>query len=31
MKPILLLILDGWGIAPRSKGNAIELAQKTSV
>lgn len=24
---ILLIILDGWGIAPRSKGNAITLAK----
>lgn len=28
--PLVLLILDGWGIAPPSKGNAITLA-KTSV
>lgn len=25
--PAVLIILDGWGIAPPSKGNAIELAQ----
>jgi len=28
MNPIVLLILDGWGIAPASKGNAIEAAKK---
>ena len=28
MGPVVLLILDGWGIAPKSKGNAIELAKK---
>ncbi|MFH0779591.1 MAG: 2,3-bisphosphoglycerate-independent phosphoglycerate mutase [Parcubacteria group bacterium] len=28
MKPLLLLILDGWGIAPASLGNAIKLAKK---
>ena len=27
-KPVLLLILDGWGIAPPSRGNAIQLAKK---
>jgi len=27
-KPIVLLILDGWGIAPKSKFNAIEQAKK---
>ena len=26
--PFVLLILDGWGIAPPNKGNAIELAKK---
>lgn len=25
-KPVILIILDGWGIAPPSKGNAIALA-----
>lgn len=25
-KPVVLLILDGWGIAPKGKGNAIEMA-----
>lgn len=24
----ILIILDGWGVAPKSKGNAIELAKK---
>jgi len=24
----ILVILDGWGVAPASKGNAVELAQK---
>jgi len=27
-KPLVLLILDGWGIAPKNQGNAIELAKK---
>ncbi|MFH1325990.1 MAG: 2,3-bisphosphoglycerate-independent phosphoglycerate mutase [Candidatus Falkowbacteria bacterium] len=26
-KPVVLIILDGWGIAPANKGNAITLAQ----
>lgn len=26
MKPVVLVILDGWGIAPPSEGNAITLA-----
>jgi len=26
-KPVILIILDGWGIAPPSKGNAITLAK----
>ena len=26
--PVLLLVLDGWGIAPKSEANAIELAKK---
>src|SRR3989338_1913792 len=26
MKPVLLLILDGWGVAPQSKSNAITQA-----
>jgi len=24
---VILIILDGWGIAPPNKGNAIDLAQ----
>ena len=28
LKPIVYLILDGWGIAPAGPGNAIELARK---
>ncbi|KKR07044.1 MAG: 2,3-bisphosphoglycerate-independent phosphoglycerate mutase [Parcubacteria group bacterium GW2011_GWC2_39_14] len=28
MVPVVLLILDGWGIAKKNKGNAIELAHK---
>ncbi len=27
-KPLVFLILDGWGIAPKSPANAIELAKK---
>jgi 2,3-bisphosphoglycerate-independent phosphoglycerate mutase len=27
LKPVVLLILDGWGIAPPSQGNAIALAK----
>jgi len=27
-KPVVLVILDGWGIAPPSKGNGITLAKK---
>ncbi len=27
MKPLCLIILDGWGIAPKSKGNAIAQAE----
>ena len=26
-KPVLLMILDGWGVAPAAKANAIELAK----
>ena len=26
--PVVLLVLDGWGLAPESPGNAIELAKK---
>ncbi|MBI5733878.1 MAG: 2,3-bisphosphoglycerate-independent phosphoglycerate mutase [Candidatus Kerfeldbacteria bacterium] len=28
LKPIVLVILDGWGVAPASPGNAIALAHK---
>ncbi len=27
-KPVVLLIMDGWGIAPKSEANGIELAKK---
>src|SRR3989339_1857845 len=27
-KPVVLAILDGWGVAPPSKGNGITLAKK---
>src|SRR4051794_6719710 len=27
-KPLLLIILDGWGFSPSTKGNAIALARK---
>ena len=27
MRPVVLVILDGWGIAPPSPGNAVELAR----
>ena len=27
MRPVVLVILDGWGIAPPSAGNAVELAE----
>ncbi len=30
-KPFLLLILDGWGIAPANKGNAIALAKTPTI
>jgi len=30
-KPYVLIILDGWGLAPRSKGNAIALANTPNV
>src|SRR5881394_2697046 len=29
-KPLVLVILDGWGYAPPSKANAISLARKPS-
>lgn len=28
IEPVILVILDGWGIAPPNPGNAIELAKK---
>ncbi len=28
IKPVVLVIMDGWGIAPPSKGNAVTLAKK---
>ncbi len=28
MGPVVLLILDGWGLAPKNKANAIEFAHK---
>ncbi len=28
LRPLVLVILDGWGVAPESKGNAISQAQK---
>ena len=27
-KPVLLMILDGFGIAPKEDGNAVEMAKK---
>lgn len=27
-QPVILVILDGWGVAPPNRGNAIELAKK---
>ena len=29
-KPVMLIILDGWGIAPDAPGNAITKAKKTT-
>src|SRR3990167_8504616 len=26
--PLVLIVLDGWGIAPKSAGNAVEIASK---
>ena len=26
-KPVVLIILDGWGVAPPGRGNAIALAK----
>lgn len=28
MAPVVLIILDGWGLTHKNKGNAVELAQK---
>lgn len=30
-KPVVLLILDGWGIGPKNEGNAVELASTTNM
>ena len=30
-KPVMLMILDGFGIAPKSEGNAVSLAKKTNL
>jgi len=27
IQPVILIILDGWGIAPPSQGNAITLSE----
>ena len=27
-KPVMLMILDGFGLAPKSEGNAVSLAKK---
>ena len=29
-KPVMLMILDGFGIAPKAEGNAVELAKKVN-
>ena len=29
-KPVMLMIMDGFGIAPKSEGNAVALANKTN-
>lgn len=31
MKPVVLIVLDGYGIAPKGKGNCIELAKKPNM
>ncbi len=31
IRPVVLLILDGYGLAPPSEGNAIELAKKPNI
>lgn len=30
-KPVVLVILDGWGVAPKSEGNAIALAKTPTI
>lgn len=30
-KPVMLMILDGFGIAPKSEGNAVTLAKKPNL
>ncbi|HKY74016.1 MAG TPA: 2,3-bisphosphoglycerate-independent phosphoglycerate mutase [Patescibacteria group bacterium] len=30
-KPVVLLILDGWGVGPKNAGNAIELSKKPNI
>ncbi len=30
-KPVMLMILDGFGIAPKSEGNAVSLAKKPNI
>ena len=31
IKPLILVILDGWGISPEKKGNAIAQAETTTI
>ena len=31
IKPMVLLILDGWGVAPESEGNAISQAKTPNI
>ena len=30
-KPVMLMILDGFGIAAKSKGNAVSIAKKPNI
>jgi 2,3-bisphosphoglycerate-independent phosphoglycerate mutase len=30
-KPVVLVILDGWGVAPKSEGNAVALAKTPTI
>ena len=30
-RPVALIIMDGWGLAPASPGNAIELANTPNI